>query len=443
MYRENIDEYYGILAEHFILSNNYEKGAEYSKKAGKNAVLRPSYSDAIYYAKKCVSCLELLPKTDTIQKRIIDERTALSNYCMGINYHNEGMKAVAPIVNLTKEINYKKRLPRIYVASGTYNFIVKEDIVKGIEDLTKAKKYSEEVGDFLSLWFSCYFLGSAHWLLGEYVKSNKYLEMTLELSRAGNNETGICFSLCSNAVYNFIAFTGKLELAYNLVKESIDIANKVGDIYIQQIVFSCYGSYCLAKGSFEEAETYFLKAVTLYAKTKHVVWGAWAFYWLGELYFSIRSFEKSQYYYNKANLIIEPHKGFPSWVNLAKLKLIRAKVMQKDKDIYVESLFEYESKNKWRIYEGIIPNHIGCILMNTDIKFISEAEIWINKAIEANKQIGNQLLLADDYVLYAELLQRKGTNLDAKEMLNKAVDIYQECGADGWVERYETKLAEL
>jgi len=31
----------------------------------------------------------------------------------------------------------------------------------------------------------------------------------------------------------------------------------------------------------------------------------------------------------------------------------------------------------------------------------------------------------------------------AKENLNKAIEIFTECGADGWVDKYEKELAEL
>ena len=48
-----------------------------------------------------------------------------------------------------------------------------------------------------------------------------------------------------------------------------------------------------------------------------------------------------------------------------------------------------------------------------------------------------------DYALYAELFKRKGDQSKAKENLIKAIDILKECGADGWVEKYQKKLATL
>jgi hypothetical protein len=51
--------------------------------------------------------------------------------------------------------------------------------------------------------------------------------------------------------------------------------------------------------------------------------------------------------------------------------------------------------------------------------------------------------LGQDYALYAELSRRKGDLSKARENLTKAIDIYRECGADGWVEKAEKELAEL
>jgi len=51
--------------------------------------------------------------------------------------------------------------------------------------------------------------------------------------------------------------------------------------------------------------------------------------------------------------------------------------------------------------------------------------------------------LGRDYAIYSELFKRKGDQSKAKENLNKAIEILKECGADGWVEKYEKELASL
>jgi hypothetical protein len=51
--------------------------------------------------------------------------------------------------------------------------------------------------------------------------------------------------------------------------------------------------------------------------------------------------------------------------------------------------------------------------------------------------------LAQDFTLYAELFKRNGDLPNARENVGKAIEIFKECGADGWVEKYEKKLAVL
>ena len=75
LYRERLDDYYGLLSEHFIKSENYGKGAEYSKKAARKAEKAASLDNAIAYAAKRVSCLERLPQSDDFEKQRIDART--------------------------------------------------------------------------------------------------------------------------------------------------------------------------------------------------------------------------------------------------------------------------------------------------------------------------------------------------------------------------------
>jgi len=85
LYKDNIEEHYGVLVEHYIESENYEKGAKYSKLADRKAEKAASFPDAIAYAKKGIACLEKLPQTDDVLKKLIDARTALGLYMFSNN----------------------------------------------------------------------------------------------------------------------------------------------------------------------------------------------------------------------------------------------------------------------------------------------------------------------------------------------------------------------
>ena len=93
--------------------------------------------------------------------------------------------------------------------------------------------------------------------------------------------------------------------------------------------------------------------------------------------------------------------------------------------------------------EGWIRRNLGEIFLNIDDQHFPEAQHWIEEAIEADERNGMRWHLARDIAVYAELFKRKGDREKAKEQLGRAIDIYKECGADGWVTRAEEEMAKL
>ena len=104
---------------------------------------------------------------------------------------------------------------------------------------------------------------------------------------------------------------------------------------------------------------------------------------------------------------------------------------------------KYCEDNKTKSHEALMLSDIGEILLNIDDQHMSEAEDWIKRAIEANKRNGTMFDLGRAYASYAELLKRKGDLTGAKENLNTAIEIYTECGADGWLKKAQEALAEM
>jgi tetratricopeptide (TPR) repeat protein len=164
---------------------------------------------------------------------------------------------------------------------------------------------------------------------------------------------------------------------------------------------------------------------------------------LGKFYFDTQEFEISKKHYKKAISLYRKGNLWPSWVNYWKALLLLAKMMNNEKDINLNEVFQYYKDNKLKLLEGLMQNCICEILLNIDNQHISEAEGWIKKAIEADNRNGTMWNLAQDFALYAELFKRKDDISKARENPGKAIDIFKECGADGWVEKYEKELAAL
>jgi len=435
--------HYGVLAEHYISGENYQKGGIYSALAAKKANVASSSEEVFEYAKKRIFCLEKLPLSDVTNRQIIDARVALAAYYITYSHMAEANEVVAPIALLAQEMDYEKRLPMILVTKGAFSIWFEEEYIKGLEYLNEALRISKITKDKISFWFACWQLGGYFSSNCQFVEGTKYLDKCLEMSEVVNNLLGISSVKSVLSMWTYL-FQGEIDLASQTTKESLLMAERLGDIYAKGLAYSSNGILSYIKGRFHKTEDYLLKGLAFLERTNQVIFTSWASGWLGMIYTEMGEYENAQAYYNKAKAILLKHgKLSPSLINMWTVSISRAKVLNQDQDINLPDLFECYQNNKSKVYEGWMARDIGEILLNMDDYPISEAEGWVKKAIESDKRNGMMWYLGRDYALYAELFKRKGDKSKAKENLNKAINILKECGADGWVEKYEKELASV
>jgi class 3 adenylate cyclase/tetratricopeptide (TPR) repeat protein len=443
IYRDNLNEHYEALAGHYLNGENYQKGAEYCKLAGSKAEDTGSLTEAIAYGEKRVSFLERLPRAEDVEKRIIDARTTLGLYCIQIGYHVEARDAVDPIVDSAVKRNYKKRVSQIYTIIGAYYLFFEEEFPRAFKYLDEALKIAEESNDILSLAMASYWLGLALAYACEFEKALYHCERVLEINAAANNLWGMSAIKSSIAMYIY-GWQGEIDLAYQTSEEAIRIAEESGDIYSKGTAYSSHGFSCYCKGFLDEAEGHLLKGAGYCEGISFFLQHANVTICLGEVYSARGEYQKAKDHYDKAISLLEHGRLLSrSYNSMLKITIAGTKVMNNEKDIALNEIFECYEDNRDKRFEGLMLRGIAGILLNIDDQHLSEAEDWIKKAIEADKRNGTMLDLGMAYTLYAELLKRIGELPQAKENLNKSIGIYKECGADGWLKRAEETLADL
>ena len=442
LYKPTLSEHYEVLAEHYFLSENYGKSAEYSRLASRKAEKAASLNDAIAHTKKRVTSLERLPQTDDMQKQIIDAKTALGLYIAQMTRFAEAKAVIDPIIDLAIEHNYKKRLCQIYTILGTYYFFVEENFRKTFKVLEETLRISQEAEDIVSSVLANYWFGFALGWNCEFDRSANYFQRALDATLAAKTLWGTATMQSQLALLCYY-YPGKINLGFKTSQEAVLIAEESGDIYSKAIAYICHGRFCYGKGLLEEAGKYLLKGLEFSGRINFPAWEGYAEFNLGEIYFEMGNFLKSKEQYEKGSWVLENNRIMPSWTNLGKVGATRSKVMNKEKDVNLESLYAYSRNNRVKLIEGWIQRYIGEIFLNIDDQHMSEAEHWIQKAIESDQRNRTMFQLGKDYALYADFFKRKGDRLRAQENLGKAIEIFKECGADGWVEKAEEELTKL
>ena len=157
----------------------------------------------------------------------------------------------------------------------------------------------------------------------------------------------------------------------------------------------------------------------------------------------MKEYKASQRLNSEATAVLDDHGIMPSFSNLCKIASLRAKVMDKERDIDLKSILKWYDEHRGRLFDGWMARYIANILLNMDDRHFSEAEHWLQKAITADHNNDMRWHLGQDYALYGEFFRRQGNMQRAKEKLGEALDILTKCGADGWVKKYEEERASL
>jgi class 3 adenylate cyclase/tetratricopeptide (TPR) repeat protein len=441
LYAQNIHEHYVRLAEHFITSGNFDKGAQYSNLVARSAYKTGSLVDAATFGEKAVLALERLPRTDEVLRKIVDFRTFTAIYMSFMNRFLEAKTMIEPVAQLSLTLGDKKRGCQILSILGGYDFCVKENFAGAFDHLSQSLKLARETGNVAYSLDPNYWMAYALSLSCEFDKALRHLEEVLEVVSAKGTFWRISTmkSLTSHLTYHY----RKLDQAHEMSHDAVRVAEESGDIYSQAMGHSCLGITLHAKGSTDSARKHLLIGQEHAMRIDLFFWLAMTSQYLGEMCLDTGEFEAAKDHYERAIHFMEEIGWLPSWINLNRIASARAKVMLGEKAVDLESLHSYVRDNRITLYEGWMRRHLGEILLNMGDAIMSEAETLIKEAIEADDRNGVISHLGRDIAVYAELFKRKGDKEKAKEQLGRAIGIYKECGADGWVTKAEEELGRL
>jgi class 3 adenylate cyclase/tetratricopeptide (TPR) repeat protein len=442
LHEDNLADHYEILSEHFYQSEDYAKAAEYSTRAARKAEKSASMPDAIAHARKRVLCVEKSLKPGAQQRELIDARTVLGFYLAQINHLVEAREAVEPVVESAAKEAHWRRLGQIRAIMGVYNFMVEEDFLKAVESYEDALRLSAGQGDTVTSVLANYWLGITQGNFCDFDNARKSIERAVDITVAAGSSWGTA-TMKANLAYCYCFYSGRIDTQARISAEALHAAQESGDVLSRGMAHTSHGVSHYAKRQLLEGEKHLLEGKRLCERVGLYTFCGAACSTLAETYFQMGDFGKSRDHYDQALGYWKRGQLFPSLVRWAWLGMTRCDVMKGDGKVDLESLYSVQKTNRMRAFEGSISRYVGEILLNIDDRHMPESEHWIKKAVDVDEKNGTRFSLGLSHALYAEFFKRQGNIGRARETLGKAIDILRECGADGWVEKYERELAAL
>jgi class 3 adenylate cyclase/tetratricopeptide (TPR) repeat protein len=427
LYGDDLSEHCELLVEHYFLSEEYSKVADYSKMAERKAEKNVSLNEAAAYAAKRVTALEKLPETRDILRQKIDARTSLGLYMFQLFYFVEAKEAVESIFNSAIDMGYTKRVAQLYTIMGTYSYWVKEDFKTGIKQLEIATDLAAKSSDVVSGFFSNQWLGFAHAYCCDFKKAGRHFKKALKINIETKNiwGTSVVMGCISHWVLNY---SGLIAQGYKMSRKALKLAIKSGDIYSKAVAYTLHGASLYFKGENETAEKYLLKGAALNSKIGFKFVCALAHFFLGHNYYQIAELHKAKVNYRQTMEILEDIQCLPSMANLCRICILLIKAKTLDENT-LKQLKAYAGSNSLKAFEGLMLRKIGKLSIGLDTESAAEAEHWVKKAIQADERNGARWQLAKDYALYSKILDQLEQGEKAEHTLRKAKMIDTICQA--------------
>ncbi len=442
IYKDNLVEYSEILANYFVRSKNFVQAEKYFMISGKKAQKRASFSNAIVFSKKRIYCLEKLPVSDSLERQIIDARTVLGLYCIQLFSPLEAKAAIDPITELAIKKDYKRRVAQLYIIIAFCCNCSEDDYRKAIKYCKKAEKIGEEVNDVFTLAMVYNNAGGIFGEAGDFTKAIYYFKKALGFAEAAAIPWAISQLKFFMAVWGYNP-QGKIDSGIRYCKEAIRIAIESDDTYAKAGAYSSLGECYCYKGNFIQAEKYLHKAIEFAQTINLDANTGLSSFWLGMVHCYMKKYNKGIESFKKSISIFQEIGIFPSLINASQILMAGIKLKENKKDINLNDLFEWNGNIKSKSSIGPIINPIGTILLSLDARYHAEAENWIKKSLKTNEKYDMKWALAHDYVLYYKWFKNQGDIINARVKLEKALNLFTECCADGWVEKYKLELASL
>jgi class 3 adenylate cyclase/tetratricopeptide (TPR) repeat protein/energy-coupling factor transporter ATP-binding protein EcfA2 len=436
LYPDRLEEYYEMLAHHYVLSDNRKKALEYLARANQKAARVNALQEAMSYFDKAMEILDSFPETESNQQRrislLVDQWVVFQLSLRFSEYYDLLNRYEA----MATELGNQELLGMFYARLGACQWWFGH-LDQATKTLTKAAELCEAAGAHEDLGFAYMTLQWSYLWKGDFAHV-----LTLKEAAIGQMEKQFNlrpYVLALTGASWAYSHTGSWDNAVKEAEKGLKVAEEYSNNSLISFAAFALSVACTLRGDLSNALEYGEQAVEVAPTPADKVWAqtglAWALCRLGD-----------------------PYKGVEVATNLASMYHA---VRFFPAEIYTIITL---GEGHWRcgdngaatqrLHEGLeLAERTGMrFLIGYACRLLGETTVKVNpeqamnhfmQSIAMFQEVKAENELALAYAGYGRFHKRQGNMEQARENLTKALGIFEKLGTLGEPDKVRQELAQV
>jgi tetratricopeptide (TPR) repeat protein len=436
LYSDNLEEYYELLAHHYLRSDNKQKALEYLDLANQKAIELSAMEEAKVFFDDAMQLLDELPDTASNRRRrieLITQQFFVFQLLFMLPEYYELLKRYKP---MAIDLNDEKLLGPLYAGMGTVEWWFGY-IDRAIQTITKAIKLSKAAGDTETVGMHLLSLQWSYLWKGE---SDQVFRLEEDLLATIEQHFNLrCYVMSLAGISRAYSALGKWDQSIKNGMKGLRAAEEYSNnSLISFVAYSIAVAYTL-KGegakAFEFAELSVEKAPTLGDRVYGQSGLAWALCRFKDPLEGVELITSLIPMYQAVRFV----PGEIISRNIAGEGYWLAGKYDNARHEIKEGL-ELAKNCGMKFYVGWAYRLLGEIALKTDPK---KAKPNFEKALDVYRKINAENEIALTYSGYGRFYKQQGENGKAKEYLIEALGTFERLGTLNEPERIKEELSEM
>ena len=462
LFYNRITEFCETLAFHYSRGQSIHKAVDYLMKSGEKSLGRYAVQESHAYYKEAYKLLTAaIPGTEEDRELLFE---LLNKWSLVYYYLGDFKEQTELLKRHEREADYVKDRETRGMFYAWLGFVLqfRWETKDSYRYLRKALQIGEEAGNQRVIGYACMWLVYGCAVSDKYEEGYTYWKRAVEIGKSIKSDSYLYFKSLAGIVHiNF--FTGDKGQSLEIGNALLSYGEKNANIRSKVIGYICSGNSHFAEGNMPQAISSYQRAVGIAQDPFYTIWPK---LYMGVCYFLIKEPAKSEEilsevsaYVNRFGCEIFGPMILPLlgvlWINKGMmsqgLKMIeeaRISCIQRNWG-YGTAFSEFVIGNVYfQVAYGEKQGNLSFLrnigFLAKNVPFASKrAEHFLKKAIESANRCGAKGLKGMSYTDLGNLYKvQKRYNL-AKEYITKAIHVFENIGATGYMKNAEKSMDEL